>query len=134
MEKLTIILVSVIAALMTYYISVYLNKGAVFGSAIVTLVAGVVFPHFFPDNGATLAAMATCASYAAMVSAAKFPKIQEMIGVGTLVGLIFIATMTAFVGVGGRLGTIAAVAGLAWLGIKKVCALSSVQQKERIIE
>ncbi|AKL96779.1 hypothetical protein CACET_c33350 [Clostridium aceticum] len=134
MDKLVIILVSIAAALITYYISITMNKGAVFGSAIVTLVAGFIFPHFFPDKGATLAAVATCASYAGMVAVGKFPKIQEMVAVGFLAGIIFIATTTAFVGVGGRLGTIAAVAGLSWLGIKKLYGMTAVQQKEGMVE
>ncbi|AOY74853.1 hypothetical protein [Clostridium formicaceticum] len=134
MDKLAIILVSIGAALATYYISIHMNKGAVFGSAIVTLVSGFIFPHFFPEQGATLAVMATCASYAGMVAVTKFPKISEMVAVGFIAGIVFIATTTAYAGVGGKLGTIAAISCLTWLGIKKLYAMTSAQEKERAAE
>ncbi|MCC5912189.1 MAG: hypothetical protein JJT76_17370 [Clostridiaceae bacterium] len=134
MENFIIILVSIIAALCTYYISIRLNKGAVFASATVTLVSGFIFPHFFPQIGGSLAAMATCASYAAMVSAAKFPKIEEMVVLGFINGLLFIATTSAFPGVGGRLGTIAAISGLSWLGMKKVYVTVMSSGKEQVVE
>lgn len=130
MSDVTVIIVSIVAALATYYISINLGKGAVFASALVTLAAGIVFPHFLPDGGARLAIMATTASYAAMVAPAKFPKIWEMGIVGLIAGLIFIATSSAYVGVGGKLGTIAAISCLTWLGVKKVHSLATKPKAE----
>lgn len=132
MSDITIIIVSIIAALVTYYISIPLGKGAVFASALVTLVSGIVFPHFVPEGGSTLAIMATTASYAAMVAPVKFPKMWEMAFVGLIAALLFIATSSAYVGVGGKLGTIAAISCLTWLGIKKVCSLATYSKTEKI--
>ena len=107
-----IILVAIIAACTTYYLSVYLKKGPVFAS-------GLLFPNIFED-GNTLAIVATTVSYAAMVSTDKFPKIYEMIAVGIIAGTVFILAENVFVGVGGKLGSIAAISGLAWFGLKKI--------------
>jgi len=123
MSNISIIIVSIIAALATYYISINMGKGPVFASALVTLISGIIFPYFFPEGGGTLAVMGTCASYAGMVANTKFPKIWEMVFVGLIAGLVFIVTTNAYVGVGGRLGTIGAISGLSWLGIKKTYVL-----------
>lgn len=116
---MAMIITSVLSTSITYFININLKKGPVLASALVTLFAGVFFPYFFSQGG-TLAAMATSASYAAMVSQKKFPKISDMIFVGIICGLIFSTVQDAYVGVGGKLGTIAAISGFTWLGIKKV--------------
>jgi hypothetical protein len=115
-----IILVAVIATSLTYSIIYKLKKGPVIASAIVTLAAGILLPHFFPEEGMLLATVATAGSYAAMVSKEKFPKIVDMIFVGVLCGIIFMLTQDVFVGVGGRLGSIAAISCFSWLGLKKI--------------
>lgn len=115
--NLMIVLIGIIAAYITYYISIELKKGAVFASAIVTLTAGLLLPRIFVD-GAILAAVAACSSYAGMVSKDKFKSSKDMIFVGLICSLIFIVTLDAYVGVGGRLGTIAAIAGFSFLGMK----------------
>ena len=114
-----IIIVSVLASCITYFINIKLNKGGVKASAIVTLFSGIVLPYIFPSVGITLATVATTSSYAAMVSKEKFSKITDMVFVGAIVSVLFILFQDAFVGVGGRLGTMAAIAGFTWLGIKK---------------
>ncbi len=124
MTNITIIIVSVVAALASYYINVNLKRGGVFGAALVILVAGFVCPHFVPEGGSNLAIMATISAYAGMIAPAKFPKIWEMVFVGIIAGLVFIVTTSAYVGVGGKLGTIAAISCLTWLGIKKVVGLA----------
>lgn len=119
MEYFIIILVSLMAGLATYYISIKLNKGAVFGSAVVTLIAGIFFPYFLPEIGARLAIAATCSSYAGMVGIKNAPKISDMTAIALINAIIFIATLTAYPGVGGRLGTVAAISCFTWIGIKK---------------
>lgn len=116
--NLMIILIGIVAAYITYYISIELKKGAVFASAVVTLTAGLILPRIFSDGG-ILAAVAACSSYAGMVSKDRFKSSKEMIYVGFISSLIFIITIDAYVGVGGRLGTIAAIAGFSFLGMKR---------------
>lgn len=115
-----IILVSILSTCITYYINIHLEKGPVLASALVTLLSGIFLPRFFQEIGVLLAVVATTGSYAAMVSREKFPSMIDMVFVGILCGSLFLLTQDVFVGVGGRLGTIAAISGLTWLGINKV--------------
>lgn len=114
-----IVIVSILATCTTYFISINLKKGPVLASAIVTLLSGIFLPHFL-ENGGVLAVVATCGSYAAMVSQEKFPTIKDMVFVGIICSTVFILAGDVYVGVGGRLGAIAAISGFTWLGIKKV--------------
>lgn len=118
--SLITVIVSVLATYTTYYINFNLKRGPVFASAIVTLTSGILLPYFLPEVGKSLAIMATCGSYAAMVSVEKFPKIKDMFFVGIICGVVFILASDVLLGVGGRLGAIAAISGFTWLGIKNI--------------
>lgn len=120
MEEVTILIISMIAGIATYVVSHILKRGAVIASAIVTLVAGLVLPYFFPLIGSTLAVAATCASYAGMISLENALNLLEMAMISLITGILFIAAINAYPGIGGRLGTIAAISCFAWLGFKKV--------------
>lgn len=114
-----ILLVAVLATSLTYTIIFKLKKGPVLASALVTLTSGLLLPYVFPEKGVLLTTVATAGSYAAMVSKDKFPRLLDMVFVGLICGLVFILTQEVFVGVGGRLGSIAAISCFTWLGIKK---------------
>lgn len=120
MEEILILLVSLIAGLNTYFISCKLKKGAVFGSALTTLISGIVFPILFSSIGTALAAVGACASYAGMIEAKRVGTAFDMAAVSILSGGIFIVVSSAYIGIGGRLGTIAAIACFVWLGIKRI--------------
>lgn len=130
MENIMILIVAIIAGLLTYVIANILNKGAVFASAVVTLVSGIIFPYFFPLMGNTLMVAAACASYAGMVAIKNVPKLWEMIMVSSITGTLFIIVNSSYVGVGGRLGTIAALSCLAWIGFKRVWTTERFLKKE----
>lgn len=115
-----IVIVSILAATLTYLINNKTNKGPVFASAIVALSSGIILPYLFKESGTTLAVVATCGSYAAMVSKDKFPRLRDMLSVGIICGIVFILAQDVFVGVGGRLGAIGAISGFTWLGMKKI--------------
>ena len=134
MEQLIIILVSVVAGVAAYAISVDMGKGGVFGSAVVTLIAGVLFRYLEADSIISitgLAVVATTASYAGMVAQKNVANVKEMAVVGVIAGIIYIASGNAFVGVGGRLGTIAAIACFSWIGIKSITGFSIKSEKTR---
>ena len=120
MEELTILIISVLAGMATYIVSNILKRGAVIASAIITLVSGLLLPYFFPDMGGVLATAAACASYAGMISLENALNLLEMAIISLMTGILFIAATSAYPGIGGRLGTIAAIACFAWLGFKKV--------------
>lgn len=120
MEEIIILVISILAGITTYIVSHFLERGAVIGSAIVTLVSGMMFPYFFPSIGGVLATAAACSSYAGMISLENALNIFEMAVISLMTGILFIAARSAYVGIGGRLGTIAAISCFAWLGFKKV--------------
>lgn len=131
MENILIILVSIIAGVSTCAIAISLKKGPVFASATVTLIAGIIFPYFSPEIGGKLMLAAACSSYAGMVSTENVHNFWEMTMVSAITGSLFIITQSAYAGVGGRLGTIAAVACFAWLGFKKTFRRVKQQYAEK---
>ena len=120
MEELIILLVSVVAGLATYTVSNILKRGGVIASAIITLVSGLMLPYFFPTMGGFMATAAACSSYAGMISVENALNLREMSIISLMTGILFIAASNAYIGIGGRLGTIAAISCFAWLGFKKV--------------
>ena len=120
MLEIQVLTVSVIAGLATYFVNNRIKRGAVIASSIITLAAGLILPHFFPTTGQLLATAAACASYAGMISVENALNSLEMAVISLMTGILFIAATGAYVGIGGRLGTIAAISCFAWLGFKKI--------------
>lgn len=120
MEELIILIISITAGLATYIVSNTLKRGGVIASAIITLIAGLMLPYFFPLTGGVLATAAACSSYAGMISVENARNLWEMAIISLISGIIFIAASSSYIGIGGRLGTIAAISCFAWLGFKKV--------------
>ena len=102
-----IVVYSIVAAVVTFCISIHLEHGAVMASGVVGLVGGLVLPAVHPDIGTTLAPMVICASFAGMSSAKRFPHAVLMAIAGLVAGLVFIYCMPFLGGAGGKLGTIA---------------------------
>lgn len=119
MENLIFILTASAAGTLSYGISNKFKKGPVFGSSIITLVAGIILPVLFPEIGGKLAAAAACASYAGMAATKLIPSTLEMSLISALSGVMLLIASNAYVGIGGRLGTIAALACFAWIGLRK---------------
>lgn len=120
MEEIIILIISILAGITTYIVSNILKRGAVIASAIVTLTAGIILPYFFPVIGNTLTTATACASYAGMISVENALNLWEMTVISLMTGILFIAASSAYMGIGGKLGTIAAISCFAWLGFKKV--------------
>lgn len=120
MEDIIILAIMIVAGIATYTVSIVLKKGAVIASAVVTLASGMLIPYFFPTMGPLLTTAAACASYAGMISVENALNLFEMAIISLMTGILFIAANSAYPGIGGRLGTIAAISCFAWLGFKKV--------------
>ncbi len=134
MDQLTMIVVAVVAAVAAYSISIEMGKGGVFGSAVVTLIAGVLFKYLETEGFITitgLAVVATTAGYAGMAAQKNIANVKEMAIVGLITGILYIAGANAFIGVGGRLGTIAAISCFSWVGFKSVTGFSIQSPKTR---
>ena len=120
MEEVIILIISIAAGMATYIVANILKRGAVIASAIITLVSGLMLPYFFPLMGDVLATAAACSSYAGMISIENALNLLEMAVISLMTGILFIAARSAYIGIGGRLGTIAAISCFTWLGFKKV--------------
>ncbi|NEU56197.1 hypothetical protein [Halorussus sp. MSC15.2] len=101
--------VAVVGAVGAVVLSVRLELGAVVGSALVGLLAGLVLPMVPFGPGETLAAAAFCASFVGMSSTDRLGGEGRVALAGAVCGLVFVAVAAAFVGAGGKLGTVAFV-------------------------
>lgn len=119
MEEIIVLLISIASGMATYLVNNILKRGPVIGSAIITLVSGIMLPHFFPSMGTTLVTAAACSSYAGMITVENALNIREMAIISLMTGILYIAANSGYIGIGGRLGTIAAISCFAWLGFKK---------------
>jgi len=111
----SIVILSVLAALLTWVIGNRLGLGAVVASALVGLAGGVVLPLLAADHGRLLAVAVFCASFTGMSSRERFSAPLVMVA-GCLTGIIFILALAVFGGAGGKLGMAAFSASLAALG------------------
>ncbi len=89
-------------------------------SALLALVAGIALPWIFPATGVFLATVCTAVSYAAMCSDARAGSYGDMVIISIICGIINYFGQSILAGVGGRLGTSAAISVLLYLTIKKV--------------
>lgn len=132
MESLMIILTTTIAGVLSYQISNKFKKGPVFGSAIVTLAAGILLPIILPGMGERLMVAAACGSYAGMAGKKLVPSSLEIGLISSLAGFMLIIASSAYPGVGGRLGTIAALACFSWMGMKRTMKQASSLEPDKL--
>ncbi len=127
-EQLTIIAVSLVAAVITYVLSIRLKQGPVIASALVGVVAGAMLP-LINDFGLTLAVAAYGASFVGMSNQKRLPDERYLVLAGILFGLIYVFSAPYFTGAGGKLGTIAFASTLSVGGIKMIFDNIKVNQK-----
>jgi len=111
-----ILLTAAIATPLTFYLNFNRKNGPVIASAVVGLIAGLIFPILFPKYGNILAVVAICASFTGMTNQQRCPVFWQIIINGILTGIIFVFSAPLFGGAGGKLGTIAFAAVLATCG------------------
>ena len=122
---LLLIITSVIAALVTYFLNNDRKLGPVKASALVGLVAGILLPRLpglAAGVGATLAVMAICASFAGMSNTKRMPSWIPMAFVGLSAGLVYMFANPFIGGTGGKLGTIAFGSNMAIRGLLDLVA------------
>ncbi|WP_336001254.1 hypothetical protein [Halorientalis halophila] len=117
-EAPPVVAVAVMGAVATVVLSLRLELGPVVGSALVGLVAGVAFPLIAPATGATLAAVAFCASFVGMSSADRLGDERHAALAGALSGVVFVLVSPALAGAGGKLGTVAFVSCVSLVGLR----------------
>ncbi len=111
--KALIVLFSVAASMGTFSLSTRLKLGPVMASALVGLAGGLLLPPLMPETGPMLAVVVICASFTGMSSRERLADERRLALAGLITGLIFIFTLPAMGGAGGKLGTIAFASSLA---------------------
>ncbi len=116
-----ILVLSASTAVFTHLLHVRFKQGPVRASALLALVAGLIF-HFFPtwlsaDLSKHIPLVVIGASFIGMVSSDRLANILGIIIAGLLFGLIYAHTSRYFDGYGGALGTAACIAVLVCMAI-----------------
>ncbi|NMB00598.1 MAG: hypothetical protein GX971_03620 [Firmicutes bacterium] len=91
-------------------------------SALLALVAGLVLPRLFTE-GALFALVCTAVSYATMCNSKRVCNYLEMLIVSGICALVVFFGQNVLVGVGGRLGTSAAISVLIFVLAKSLFSL-----------
>ncbi len=118
-EMVLIVIVSALAATLTYVISIRLKQGPVMASGLIGLIVGAMFTMMPFEGAPTLSVVAIGASFVGMSGFARFKNEIPMLAAGAVFGLVFVYSDTHFAGAGGKLGTIAFLSVLAIGGIRK---------------
>lgn len=129
-----VVLYALIAALVTFWLSVYKKHGAVMASGIVGLVGGLVLPALYTtDCGQMLAVVVICASFTGMAAPQRIPTPWHMAVAGTITGIIFVYSAPVLGGAGGKLGTIAFGAVMIVHGYQRLIDVVRTRQSRDII-
>lgn len=114
--------VAAVGAVAAAVLNLRLELGAVAGSALVGLGAGLGFPPLLAGVGETLAAAAFCASFVGMSSTERLADEWRVALAGVVSGLVFVAVAAALSGAGGKLGTVAFVSCVTVSGAERLAA------------
>ncbi len=99
-----LIFYSIIGAVLTFVMYNRFKLSVVLSSGLVGVMAAVVLPVIYPVNGAALAVMAYCASFAGMSSKDRIANELVMTVVAIMAALIFIFSSPYLNGAGGKSG------------------------------
>lgn len=111
-----VVLVAALAAVVTVVLCRRFGLGAVAGSALVGVAAGLAFPLVGIAGSGTLAAVAYCASFVGMSAPDRLANLRHFALAGAVAGVVYLAVAGVFVGAGGKFGTIAFVSSLSIAG------------------
>lgn len=117
---LEILVISLIATPLTFYLSRINGNGPVLASSVVGLIAGLVLHVIYPEMGTNLAVVAICASFAGMSSGERLRNPGMVLLVALFAGVVFIFSTPHMGGAGGKLGTIAFGSVLSVVGVQKI--------------
>jgi hypothetical protein len=116
-----IIIYSITGVVATFVLNHRFSHGPVLASAITGILAGVLLPSLHGAQlGSTLAIMVFCASFAGMSDRTRLPNEGAACIAGLLCGLVFIHSTPYLGGAGGKLGTIAFGAVIAYSGVDRL--------------
>lgn len=118
--NLWVLVIALIATPLTFYLNCYRGNGPVLASGAVGLLAGLILPVLFPQNGYTLAVVAFCASFTGMTNTKRCPVFWHILIAGLFTGILFVFTTPLLGGAGGKLGTIAFASIISTFGLTQL--------------
>ncbi|MFV8224331.1 hypothetical protein [Christiangramia aquimixticola] len=126
---LSVIISGIYGAIATYLLNHEFSMGAVRASALISFTGALPFHFvtepFYGELGSVIPIVIMGASFIGMASKEIGNNLKTMGVSGLLFGLIFLSTGDFFNGYGGSLGTTAAIALGATLGLKRLISLKN---------
>lgn len=115
-----IFIFSVITTPLTYYLNIKRNQGPVMASSVIGLLAGILLPRFFAENGTFYAIVVICASFIGMTVKPICSTFWQITLSGVIMAIVFVYAAPLLNGAGGKLGAIAFIAVLSICGFRKL--------------
>lgn len=130
-DQIMILLISVIAATLTFTFSVRLKQGPVLASALIGFLMAGFFRVTNLELNITFGIVAIGASFVGMASPSRLKDERFIALAGVLFGLIFIYSAPYLGGAGGKLGTSAFLSVLSIMGLNDLILLLKVKLNKR---
>jgi hypothetical protein len=110
------VFVSVVATVATWYMNHELGYGALIANGFIGVLVGLSLP-------ADLAGAAFTASFVGMSAGAIIPSLGHAVLGGVIAGIVIVATLPVYGGIGGKGGTTAATSVLITRGIMRLLGI-----------
>lgn len=110
----------VLGAVFTNQLHLISKKSTVFTSGVFGVIAGILLPIFYPEEGLMLAAALFSGTFIGMTKVERFDKSIYYLLASIFGGIIFIYSQTYFNGLGGKLGAIAFISSLAMTSLQQI--------------
>lgn len=111
---------SVLTTPLTHYLNIKRDHGPVMASAVIGLMAGILLPRFFAENGSFYAIVVICASFIGMTVKPVCSNFWQITLSGVIMAIVFVYATPLLNGAGGKLGAIAFIAVLSICGFRKL--------------
>jgi len=108
-----IVVYFILGAFLTHVIRLVTGQSSVFCSSALGIIAGGSLPFLYPNQGVFLAAAVFSGTFIGMTAPNRFEKYRYFILAGCMGSLIYLYSQPYFNGLGGKLGAIAFISGLA---------------------
>lgn len=107
-------------AVATYYINKINHTGTVLASSFVGILAGLILPVMYGDPGTNYAVAAFCGSFVGMTVIDRLTSEFYLFLTSFIGAIIYFFSQANFIGLGGKLGTTAFSAIVAWWGLMQL--------------
>lgn len=114
-------------AVATYYINKINRTGTVLASSFVGILAGLILPVIYGDPGTNYAVAAFCGSFVGMTVIDRLTSEFYLFLTSFIGAIIYFFSQSNFVGLGGKLGTTAFSAVIAWWGLMQLHDMTIAQ-------